>query len=288
MNNELDARQSLVQNFIDKVNSERSAIAQKNEFESSPDVKFRKLDGEYNKSKSVCINHILGKIMRGALPFDDPHKNCSDDQAASEVNDFISARTNGRNSEYYVREAIKKNGSKCLNQILTEANRISKKFYTEKAQNINTINIKDLNFDPNQYTDDFNRSLRNIDAEELSDIIASNVKQALNDESDKIKRENDYSKMIEDKLAQDDSVVDDASMESAMSKLNVNTQPTFYQPSLFEGIILGKTKHMTESSMDEIMSEAILEYTKLSMVKALRLERFTLESVKDLANSYLK
>lgn len=287
LNKELDTRQSLVQDFINSTNRERELINQNKKFENSPEMKLRKLNSEKERAKSVCIDTILGNIYRGALPYNDPHKNYSDDQAASEINGFISNRTGGHNSEYYIREALKKTKSHCLNNILTEAEKISKKFYNEKYQELPSINMKDINFNPNAYNDDIKKSLRNMDADEIADAIAANVKKAMDDEESKVKKENDYAKSIEDKLANNSEVIDDTSMESAMKTLDTINRPRVYQPSLFEGILLGKTKHMTESSMENVMIETVREYTKLNLVKALKLERFTLDNIRKMANNYL-
>ena len=76
-------------------------------------------------------------------------------------------------------------------------------------------------------------------------------------------------------------------MESAMSKINPFNQPRVYQPSLFEAISIGIAKNMTEATGSDIMTEAIHEYTKLNIIKALKLESFNIDSIKKLANSYL-
>lgn len=287
MNNELIQRESRVMDFINAKNKEKLDATKYDSINSSPEVKLRKLNEEYTKGKSVCLDTILGKLYKDALPFDDPKKNCSDDEARDIMHDFISKRTNGKCSEWYVREAIKRTDSSTLKQMLTEAENIAKDFYKEKASNIGSINLKDLNFNMNMDNEGLDKITKKLELDEIADIIHGNVQKALADESKKAKREEEYNKEIEDKLTDDMSVTDDSSMESALDKLNPIKQPTVYQPSLFEAIMIGNTKVMTESSGKDIMDESIHEYTKLNIAKALKLESFTLDSLRKLANSYV-
>lgn len=287
MNNELIQRESRVMDFINAKNKEKLDATKYDSINSSPEVKLRKLNEEYTKGKSVCLDTILGKLYKDALPFDDPKKNCSDDEARDIMHDFISKRTNGKCSELYVREAIKRTDSSTLKQMLTEAENIAKDFYKEKASNIGSINLKDLNFNMNMDNEGLDKITKKLELDEIADIIHGNVQKALTDESNKAKREEEHNKEIEDKLTDDMSVTDDSSMESALDKLNPIKQPTVYQPSLFEAIMIGNTKVMTESSGKDIMDESIHEYTKLNIAKALKLESFTLDSLRKLANSYV-
>lgn len=287
MNNELIQRESRVMDFINAKNKEKLDATKYDSINSSPEVKLRKLNEEYTKGKSVCLDTILGKLYKDALPFDDPKKNCSDDEARDIMHDFISKRTNGKCSEWYIREAIKRTDSSTLKQMLTEAENIAKDFYKEKASNIGSINLKDLNFNMNMDNEGLDKITKKLELDEIADIIHGNVQKALTDESNKAKREEEYNKEIEDKLTHDMSVTDDSSMESTLDKLNPIKQPTVYQPSLFEAIMIGNTKVMTESSSKDIMDESIHEYTKLNIAKALKLESFTLDSLRKLANSYV-
>ena len=116
-------------------------------------------------------------------------------------------------------------------------------------------------------------------------IIQNNVQKSLQDETDKANRELDYTRQIEDSLADDPNVVDEPSLESAMKKYSP-IGPIVYQPSLFEGIMLKLSKNINENENTNIIMEAIREYTKLNLIKALKLESFDLNTIKKLANNY--
>lgn len=287
MNTELDQRESKVLDFINAKNKELSAVNSQNALDNDPALKMKKLNDECKKGTSICIDTILGRLYKDALPFDDPKKNCSDDEMRDEIHDYIARRTGGKNSEYYVREGIKRTNSKTLKELLNVSESISSNFYREKVKDLGSIRVKDLNFNPNISTDDMNKITRKLELDEISDIIMNNVQTALKNETDKANRETEYYNNIENQLADNPEVQDDSSMESALEKMRVIGRPTVYQPSLMEAILLGKTKTMKESAGNDIIYEAIEEYTKLSMSKALKLEKFDLASVKKLANSYL-
>jgi hypothetical protein len=287
MINEIDQRENKVLDFINLKNQELSLQSQNDKLQNSPELKMRKLNDECQKGKAICIDTILGKLYKDALPFDDPKKNCTDDEARDEIHDYIAKRTGCRGSEYYVKEAIKRNNSSTLKNLLEAVDNICKKFYTEAKANMGSINLKDLNFNMNLDTDGIDKITKKLEFDDIADIIHDNVQKAVQGEVDKAKREDDYNQKIEDSLVNDPSVIDDTSMESAMGKMNVVKQPTIYQPSLFEAIMLGNKTQFQESAMDEVFTETIHEYTKLNMTKALKLEKFDLQSVRNMANSYL-
>lgn len=288
MNDELQTRQDSLLSFIDATNRETQKVNDINNLREDPELKLRKLDREAKNATPICIDTILGRIYKNALPFDDPKKTCSDADAAADVRDYISNRCDGKNSEWYVKEGIKRSGSSVLKGILTEAQNMSKRFYREKAKDIGRISIDDLKFNANTQGNELDKITRKLELDEISDIIQNNVQRTLQDEKDRVNREDEFNKKIEDSLMNDDSVTDDSTLESAMDKQRKAIMPRIYQPSLFEAIMLNKTRAVTESSSVNPVYEAIEEFTLLSMSKALMLEKFDLKSIKSLANNYIK
>ena len=287
MMNDVEQRQSRVMDFINAKHREMDKINCQRSLDTDPTLKMRKLNEEYQNAPSKCIDAMLGRMYKNALPFDDPDRYCTDDEARSAVHDFISKRTDGHNSEWYVREALKRCNSSTLQSMLNESQQIAKNYYKETSKELPNLNVSDINFNPSAEENELDKIADNLDFDEISTIIHNNVQSTLRAEADKAKREEEYNQQIEDQLAADDSVVDDASMESAMAKL---VKPvTVYQPSLMEAIMLNKASQITESAgKDDVMNEAIREYTKLSMAKALKLENFSLRSITELANSYCR
>lgn len=287
MINEIDNREAGLKQFMDAQATAAKNRAAIDGITNNPELKYRKLEAERKKGVSTCLDTILGKVYKDALPYDDPHRNCSDSTAADEIRDYISRRTDGKDSEYYIREAIKRNNSNLLKNMLTEAQRMSKKFYEEKVKDIGTISMKDLNFKLNTDDDELCKITKKLELDEIRDIIHNNVQKAIQDESDKSKREEEYTQQIEDSLAADPTVNDEESMEAAIAKMESANMPRIYQPSIFEAIMLGKTRIMTEAAGKDVFFEAVREYTKLNITKALMLEKFSLQDLRNLADSYL-
>lgn len=287
MNDELDMRANKVMDFINAKAKEQNAQKANAELNASPELKYNKLNNEYKKGTSICIDTILGRLYKDALPFDDPKKTCGDDCARDEMRDYIAIRSGGKGSEWYVREALRKNHSSTLQNLLNEATAIAKRFYSEKSKNIGKISLADLTFNMNTSEDELSQITKKLEFDEISDIIRNNVQRALQDESDKARREEEYNQQIEDKLAQDANVTDDSSMESAIERMNIVQRPTVYHPSLFEAILLNKAKITQESVNSDMVFEAIEEFTKLNITKALKLEHFDLASLRKMANNYL-
>lgn len=283
----LSARESRVMDFINAKNKELQNLADKKALNEDPAMKMAKLQNEYKKGTAICIDSLLGRVYKDALPFDDPKKDMSDDDARVQMHNYISARTDGKDAEYYVREAIKRNNSSTLKNILEWAQSKSKKFLAEKTKDIGKLDLKSLDFTIDNPSDELDKITKKLELDEISEIIHNNVQKALQDETAKAKKEEEYNKNIEDQLANDPNVVDDASMEAALNKMDFVKAPTVYQPSLMEAIMLGKQHTMTESTTDMVVSEAVHEFTKLNITKALKLEKFDLNGIRKLANSYL-
>lgn len=286
--NDVNTRADRVMSFINAKSNELNAIKARDAHDNNPQIKMNCLNREYQNAPSDCIDTVLGRMYKNALPFDDPNRYGSDEEARSAIHDYIARRTDGKNSEWYVREALKRNpGNKTLQGVLNEARESAKKFYQEKSKNIGEIKLQDINYNKYLQEDDVNRITMKLELDEISQIIHNNVQNALQAEIDKARAEEEYHQQIEDQLASDPNVVDDASMESAMQKIRFDNTPKVYQPSLMEAILVGKAQAMQESTQDEVMNESIREYTMLSMSKALKLESFDMYTTKKLANSYL-
>lgn len=288
MNNELSQRENRVMDFINAKNKQIEQQRMDQAIINNPEIKMKKLDAECNDATSICIDTILGRLYKDALPFDDCKKNMSDGEARDEIHAYITDRCNGKNSEYYIKEAIKRTDSPKLKTLLTEAQKSCKEFHKCKSKDIGKLSIKDLNYRKYLDEDQVTKISARMEFDEISDIIRQNVEKSIDEEVNKTKKEDEYTKMIEDKLAQDNSVVDQASMESALEKLRRYDEPRVFQPSLFSAIMMGKSSVMTESATEDVFVETIREYTKLNIIKALKLENFSINKIKNLANDYLR
>ena len=284
----MDNGQAKVMDFINRMNSINKAKQFENNRLNSVDVKLRKLKAEKDNANSVCIDTILGKIYKDALPFEDPDKNCSDADAAKAMHDFIADRCD-KGTEYYVKEGLRKSKSPVLKQLLEEVQKVTKGFYAEKAKDIGKISIEDLNYRVTDDSDKLTEIGKDLEFEDLSEVIQNNVATALQAEKDRADREAEYSKKLEDELANNMEIKDEAALEAAINKEMKRFTPEVYQPSLFEAIMVKNTRDFMESGNEGLgpVHETIHEFTKWNIVKALKLESFSVDDVRKLANKYV-
>ena len=277
--NEIKQREANVLGFINARNKEKTNQLNRDKINSTPDMQMHQLNIEGNKGKGIALDAIFGKIFKNALPLEDPKRNESDIDVGHDFHQYVLGRTNGRGTEYYIREAIKKTNSPVLKGIMAAAESVQRDYAFENTANVGKINISDLNFKP--------ESLHDGKIDDISDIIQKNVQQSIQDEKDKAEREEQYAKQIEDQLAADDSVVDDESLQEAVNNYYKSAKPKVYQPSLLEAVMLHKDKEMGDSPAEEVFREAVREYTMLNISKALKLESFNLASIKKMCNEYV-
>ena len=104
----LDEREAKVLDFIQAKKDAKEKLDSMAAFKASPTHQNAMAAKAAEDSKSVCIDTVLGKIYQNALPYNDPDKNLSSAEVGGEIHNFIAKRTDGKPTEYYVREALKR------------------------------------------------------------------------------------------------------------------------------------------------------------------------------------
>ena len=307
-------RSNKVFNFLDKVKEIKDQEVQDREFQNSYDYKLKCLDKAEKDAKDSCINMVFTKMYKDALPLNDDYKQAHVDDLDCEMRDFIKYRC-PQGAEYYVKEAIKK-GSKVAKRIMESVDKLVDNAYEDKARNLDEYNVKDLVFSSDEemqkQIDVVNKDL---DLDDISKIIKDSVKTSAASEILRAKKEKEDIKQLEADLVNDMNVKNEEDIQEAMQLRGFGETKTF-QPSLFQGIMIGNMNKFTkmeesgllepdyiyntledygynESTNDTGASkeelafiETVKEYTRLSIVKALKMERFSLNDINDLANQY--
>ena len=307
-------RSNKVFNFLDKVKAIKDQEVQDQEFQNSYDYKLKCLDKEEKHAKDACLNMVFTKMYKDALPLNDDYKQAHNDDLDCEMRDFIKYRC-PEGAEYYVKEAIKK-GSKVCKRIMESVEKLVDSAYEDRAKNLDEYNVKDLVFSSD---DDMQRQInvvnKDLELDDISKIIKDSVKTSAASEILRAKKEKEDIKQLEADLANDMNIKNEEDIQEAM-ELRGYGQKTNFQPTLFQGIMIGNMNKYTkmeesgslesdyiyntleeygytESSGEESASkeelafvETVKEYTKLSIVKALKLEKFSLNDINELANEY--
>ena len=301
--------ESKVLNFIDQIESERQQKAQDNELTNSLEYKYKCLDRAKEDCKKQCLSKIFEKFYRDSIPLNDEYKNSCSEDIKSDIPGFVKNRGYD-DLVYYVGEAIR-NGSEAASNIMKSVQSIVNETFRDKEMNIADYQASDLVFKMDDATEKkINVVTQDLELDDLSEIIANNVKSTVVAEIKRAKREKEEAKALEAELANDLTVKDDTTLEFALELRGLKDKKIF-QPSLFEGIMIGKLEkssliqesgssvylynalsdyginNQSFASAEEVaLVESVREYTLLNISKALRLENFNLGMIRELAQDY--
>lgn len=298
-----------VLSFMEAVEQERKVQEADELFKNSDDYKLKVLDVEQQKAKDYCLDEILGKIYNDAVPLNGDYKNNHAEDINIAFKTFMDTRC-PKGMEWYIREGLKK-GSPFAKRVLEAVDELVKDEYRDRALGIEDIEANDLVF---RSSDDLSKRLdvisQDLSAPEIAQAINDNVKQTALSEISRAKKEKETLKNLEKELAGDASLTSQAAVESALALRDIGTVKD-YEPTLFEGININKLNKLTAEnatfenvningaltdygrdttenpSIEEMaFIESVMEYTGVSMLKALRLENYSARDVELLAQEY--
>ena len=306
-------RERTVLDFMDRVKQKRRDEQKENEFKQSSTYKLRELDKQEKKARCDCANMVFAKLYRDAVPLSDDYKVAHKDDLDNEIREFISARAPQGDIEYYVREAIKK-GSKPAKDIQESVDRIVNNFYAEKAMDINKWNVEDLVFRTGEDTQQkINAITQDLALDDVTQIIRDNVKSSAISEITRAKKEKQEIEELENELSNDMKVKTEEAIDYRLALAGL-TERKVFNPSLFQGIMIGKVNQlikmqesgtlvsdflyntledygMMESTQEPSIEErafveSVKELTKIQLIKTLCMERFNLQDIRDMALEY--
>lgn len=282
------------------------------DFRNSDKYKLRVLDNEQKKANGVCLDLVFSKLYKDAIPLNDDYKVAYGDDLDADIHDFIHDRCpNGM--EYYIREAIKK-GSKPAKDIYESVCDITGNFFMEKSLKIEECDPDDLVFrsgeDTQQKIDAMNKDLA---LDDVTSIIRDNVKSSAISEITRAKKEKQEIQNLENEMTNDMKIKTESAIDDYLELKGVTEKKTF-NPTLFQGIMIGKVNELTamqesgklqnqplyntlvdygmvnetsESSIEEMaFVESVKELTKINLLSALCLEKYSKQDIEDMANEY--
>jgi hypothetical protein len=299
-----------VLSFIDQIEADRQQKVQDAELTNSIDYKYKCLNKAKDECKKACLSKIFEKFYMNAIPLSDDYKNACSDEIKSDIPGFVKGRGHD-DLVYYVGEMLKE--STAARKLMTCVESMVNDTFRDKEMNINNYQASDLVF---QMDDNLEKKIdiasQDLELDDLAEKIKENVKSTVAAEIVRAKREKDDAKAVEAELANDINITSEAAIDFAL-ELKGMTEKKIFQPSLFEGIMIGKLEKasmlsesgmnstylynaLTEYGMPEndsfaspeeiALVESVREYTLLNMAKALRLENFTISKIKELAQDY--
>lgn len=277
-------------NFMNEIEKDKKKKTEMKKITESTDYKLRLIREKKEEAKDICLDTLLAKIYKNAVPMDDVSKDAPYSDLDNEIMQFMKAKS-PKGTSFYVKEAIKK-GSKPAKALMESVNKMLTEIFSGYALNINEVSSDDIVFDVNdpETSEKLDEISANMEFDELSDAIQNNVKTAANGEIARVKEERMKIKELEDSLKEDEGVETESAINRELAVRGVISPETkFYQPTLFEGVMINKLNTIKESGVDMTQDsrnklafvESVKEFTKLSILKSLMLESFSPEDTKN-------
>lgn len=301
--------------YMDQLDEEDRVDRAKDEFQNSVLYKQRCLDKAKCDARGVCLNRLLRKVYKDAVPLGDEYKTAYNADMDRDFANYMQAKC-PKGIEFYIREQQRKNpeAAPACKKLLEKVNALVESYYREETVNPDKINTDELVFDADdpENMKAINGIADELDYPALSDAIAQNVLDTARNEIARADIEKKKNQLIEDQLANDMSIL---SEESAIMEFNRRTgRDKVYKPSLLEGIMIGQTakyesagepslytyralepfgKSYTEkeatspaSVQELVFIEGVKELTKINTLNALRLEKYDRRAIDALAMEY--
>lgn len=300
-------------NFMDEVQKLKDEQQADNNYRNSTENKLDVISKQKEPAKIACMNHVFSDLYKKSLPVSGEYKASYSDELDSDMTAFLTSRGNGDEGRYFT-DCCKR--SPICKKLYEKVTDLVETYYEEKADNIDKYSAEDMVF---RMTDDTTKKLdlisKELEIEDISDIIADNVKATATAEISRAKAQKEANQKIEQELANDMSVKTESDINDILTMRGMLDEREF-TPSLFQGIMIGnintvqkmfESGHTTDYYVKESVAEyanesetvsrpatveevafleSVKELTKLNIVKALRMEKLDLNRVDDLAVEY--
>jgi hypothetical protein len=297
--------------FMDNLNKAEEYDKDMNDIRNSHNIKLRFLNKCEDDAKQQCMDRILGNIYKDAIPFNDEYKSAYPDEMKNDFKSFINRQAAPNDYLWYIKECIKRN-NQFMNRMQEAVDELITNHYADKELNIDQVDPDDLVF---KADDNMLRKIdlvgKDLGAEDISNTIKDNVKQAVMSEINRAKAEKSELKNLENELTNDNNVNTPEKVESAIEFKNFKVDK-YYKPTLFESMVIYSYNNLKKdkengvyeskniydalkefkenSNSDEMLDrafiEAVKEYTCFNILSALKMESFTPKQINEIAFSY--
>lgn len=251
--------------FMDELRRTERLENEINEINELPEIKYRKLEDTKKKAVTMCMDNIFHKVYRDSIPCDISGIKTSDNvkDLDVELRKYIANRTGGQDSQYYVKEGLKKSKNPVLKRVLESVENMISELYWEQTVNPERITDEDLGFEITPEIDDkLNEVIRDNNLDDLTDLIKTNVKNTTINEIMSAKQEKEERMQLEEELKNDESIKTEAALQEALAERGYyHENSDIYEPSLFTAILMNKFSKIQESH-EEIIPESMDYYSE--------------------------
>ena len=240
--------------FMDELRRVERLDNEINEINELPEIKSRKLEDTKSKAMTMCLDNIFQKVYRNSIPCDISGTNTSGNvkDLDVELRKYIANRTGGYDSQYYVKEGLKKSKNPVLKRVLESVENIISELFWEQTLNPEKITERDLGFEITPEIDGkLDDIIRDNNLDDLSNSIKDNVKRTTINEITSAKQEKEARMQLEDELKNDESIKTESALREALVERGYYHEDSdIYEPSLFTAILMNKFSKIEEPSED--------------------------------------
>lgn len=266
-----------------KVVTEQTVEVQKNETKNEKENKFKQINEKiyqkgilesqllnmqnvlYNQGKEILYKDILFELYRKSLNLDEDFINEQLENIKSVSDSYIDKNGGFK----YLAEKAKSTGSPILEQFQgvceNTAYRVSQRKYQlalEALKNDKEISKEEIDkifaFSmDNDEKEEFDYSKDEISIDELSDLVKQKVLDVVQDEKSRQAKEDEIIEDIENQLIDDESVVDQKSLNEALRKIELPLSAV-EESTLFDSLMRNSYQEILESNasiQDSSLSE---------------------------------
>lgn len=261
------------------------------QYKENPNYKLSVLNEEREKGLENCAAGVICKIYRDALPLDDEYKAANKEELDDGFVDTIKQKS--PDGVYTFLSSCASAGckpAKLMMEAVTEAiDTGCRKFY----ENINEVDPDEIDMGPTSkiVNDAVDVVTAKMDYDQISEIIEQNVQNTVRREIETQKAEDEKLQELQTRLSEDNEVQTESAVEAALIREGMSKRQ--YQPTLFNGIMIGKVKEFTESGdldvehvQKKAFFESVKEYTKIETLSMLNMVKFNQRQLDQLANEY--
>lgn len=271
-------------------------------------------------TKAYLLKTILCELYEKSLVHDASfvaeHRN--------DIGKLISDYVDNNGGFSLIEEAAKKTGSRVLKKIKDTCNKTANSVSRRKIKEATECNDPNcLMFDmTDDERDEFEYNKNEISPDEIANLVKNKVLTVVKDEKERQENEDNIKKDIEEELADSDEIQDEESAKEAVNRILCNRCPV-EETTLFNALLrnccgsflveslgavnaeddintteddimadgpadIDRDSATGELDMDNVLSEALAQYTLMEMLYTLKLENYTHENIKKLTHKLIK
>ena len=286
--NDPEDREKKVSQFLEQIRVAEEQAELEAKRHQQPAYKRYMIDKAITDTKEDCASRVICKVYQDAIPMDDEYKYENSEEIQAGFRSYL-LRKDANGVYSYIQNASKKSApAKMLLEAVDDAVEHFFHKYYEDLQNTDVdeklVSDTDVKSMAEQITSD-------LDYDQISQIIKDNVEHAVQTEVNQTKAEDEKVKELEQQLANDPNIVTEEAINQAMHRAGYGKKKV-YEPSLFNGIMIGRTTILEDVGVDEAsigkeaFVESVMEYTGLELLSVMKMQPLNFAQQKELAREY--